>query len=65
MSRRECEIKKLQSGDRFYYSPDKNKGGYIVRNTGDTGVVIVEQDSGQITSEDENLIVYTNDSLGE
>lgn len=65
MSRRECKINKLQFGDRFYYNKNNNKGGYVVRNAGDSGLVFVERDDGQVTAEDENLIIYTNDSLGE
>ena len=65
MSKKEIRIGKLQFGDRFYYEQNKNRGGYVVRNSEIAGLVVVEQDDGQVSYEEQDLVVYTNDSLGE
>ena len=58
MSRKECSISQLCFGDRIYYTPDDDYGGYIVRNSEDSDVVIVEQDNGQVTAYSNDTIVY-------
>ena len=48
----------LKEGDIFAYKPTADCRTTVVRNSGDSGLVIVEQWNGQLTAEDENRIVY-------
>ncbi|MCR5106280.1 MAG: hypothetical protein K6B68_17760 [Eubacterium sp.] len=58
MSRKECKISQLCFGDRIYYSIDGDYGGYVVRSSDDSDVIIVEQDNGQVTAYDNDTVIY-------